>query len=396
LEVCAFFIIFSSPHFQITQLILHYQKVLFGLSVFWVFLSTQALATNVMRNEEISFQADERLFTLYTAFNTCGYDLENLKMEKPFPTYLMSETRLEVRNALKQKTSAFYSFCRFIEKHQKPWFYYTAYVLALSNPPEFKLDTAVYKGVAEAEVYTALENLDKEIAAFYRKAAIHSLWKKHLPAYQKEIDYYRKHTKMWLKKVSDMFGQNSSSERLVILPNLLEAHYQADIKPVGKLKYILLPPRCDDYTGESTIIHEYLHILVRSVLKESMTNTPAIQRIYRETKLKTANFSIRENYSTAHLWVDETFVRVLTYKITGIPNKIPEKKWLNNLVVMGFPLAPDIARGIDEYLREGTLLADIVLKILKDIKPEIVLRNYNNVLQKYKEYLKGRVFPKNN
>ncbi len=214
----------------------------------------------------VTLDTSETMFTVLTAANACGYDVE-LDNSNP----LRAEIRKEVSDKLAASdlaNKAAQEMCEFYNAHQvaDPLHNVAQYVsLALIlNPPP-----ALTPKVKDADLppdAAAVVGIMPLVQKFYEAAGLHSIWASHAAAYATFTRKYHEplssmlfKTEMYLKLPSSTgyLGRN-----FTVLIDPLVAPSQTNARNYGSDYFVVISPTAASALKMDQIRHTYLHYLL--------------------------------------------------------------------------------------------------------------------------------------
>jgi len=201
----------------------------------------------------IKFQADQRIFLLFTVLNIFGYDDENNKNG-------MNKTRIYIRKLLKSDQAIPVELKNYLDKNETwrlSW-----RILHFSAPPRIKIESKDW--------YTKfLPKDDLEfiffLKKFYHNNKLWKIWKIANPSYTNEINKLKnklgieyKNLLRWIPAESYPF------ETVIIIPNLLDAHWRGFSPLIKKTLYIVMGP-----SGNKSISKLFRHELLHGIFSKN-------------------------------------------------------------------------------------------------------------------------------
>lgn len=281
---------------------------------------------------------DERIFTLFAALNAAGFDREYEGME-------MSPIRQQVRVSLSKKDLPSLTQLKPFFDHV-PDFHLVVWALQRGNPPAF--------GRAEAGwwVSTSAANfkgLDKALEEFYYEADISTLWQEVQPAYQAEIDQWQSLAKQSLADIQIYLRTNNMPFRqVVIIPNLLDAHYSGTGPLVGDIAYVVSGPTETELSLLGLIEHEVLHSVIGPILDQQIKQIPnsTSRRLY--TTLKE---TMPSGYGTWASVLEESLNRAINLRMLDDDDLRAQQ--LERLESIGFLLIKPFDAALATYEQSG-------------------------------------------
>lgn len=260
----------------------------------------------------VVFNADERLFTIFSLINTCGFDDEHSKK--------MSDVRLNIREELKGiNPNLKAEIVDFYKKTDNVnWYNYTCYSFMLTQSPNFEVKEE-YKNY---DVVKKLDGFNLLLTKFYKECKIDILWEKYEKSYNKEIELQTVELKdevtiMW-EYLKIPKGNQSPINNVIVVPNLLNSYFRATQfeDTVANIVYIIPGPYSQNAPIAATVIHEMLHSITRPLLFENITIIDSLNSLNDLVKDKP---TIKNSYNSDFgIVLDESIVRALTWHIVFI------------------------------------------------------------------------------
>lgn len=174
------------------------------------------LLASMFTPDGFELRRDDRLITLFAAFNAAGFDRAVQERELPFPRKSYHPLRLSIRRAMpRQDSAAVQKIEAFLEEHPLPLQQYVEAVFALSDAPEF----------SEGKHFPAeLKGLGALLAGFYKEAGLARMEKSLVSAYRDEMRALRDQVNDPFAKLRAAFLLNElDAPVLMIVPNPLDA-----------------------------------------------------------------------------------------------------------------------------------------------------------------------------
>ncbi len=136
--------------------------------------------SSLVSDRGLEIDADVRLFTLFAALNSLGYDDGPLARKDPIPRPALSAARLLVRTRAPVPPALAARFQAFFDAHPAPLRAYVAFVTSLGAPPEFA------PGSPPAEA-ASLKGFEALLAEYYRTTGVAAAHAELLPQYRTAI-----------------------------------------------------------------------------------------------------------------------------------------------------------------------------------------------------------------
>lgn len=328
------------------------------LSLMLLSSTNLALASDykVDRNElenQLLFDYDETVFTLYAFLNYTGFDANNGMAFSPI--------RQAIRNELNSKNLKLRDNSFFINQGWDRDLY-DYYIKIVDGPPYF--EPVFYKDVPQdiKNRYGLIPDLMNKdfsgmLAEFYEKADIHQLYEKYRPEYYKEINRFRTLAYDKIEEIFNIFklDPNQVGEKVVYDINyLMEAGRSETALDFpdyrrGKATVMQTGPNPNNLGDGSSAAHEVLHHYVN----------PLLDKYEQKVKAFILSNSIGPaGPYDAYSMVDEIFVRAISC--------IPSGRYTNYDSIK-FPRAEDIFNFYyTDYNMEADNLESFILKALDE------------------------------
>jgi hypothetical protein len=296
----------------------------------------------------VSVRLDEGLFTLFAALNAAGYDDENFDLA-------YHPVRQQVRQALAGRS---FSGMERLQAQMKFVHSYNFVVWSLhyNPPPDF---TRRVSGWAFNDIPALLFlGLDDILRDFYDEMDIHSLWQAARPEYELTAGRYQEAAGQAVQAALDYTRMASTPMRqVVIIPNLLDAHYRGYGPQVGDTAYVVIGPT-EKEIDTGLVQHEALHSIAGPLVEAHMgvIDVSKGRALYRELRQH-----VPDSYGSWNAVVEEQVVRALDCRLAGA---ICEQYLLANDEAAGFLLVRPFAHKLLEF--------ETGLKTLDEFMPELL------------------------
>ena len=288
--------------------------------------------------------ADERIFTLFAALNSAGYDYE-------YPGIAMSPARQQVRAALSGKEIP--SLARLKTFFERiPDYHLVVWVLQRGNPPGFgRAETNWWVSRRAAD----FDGLDKALGAFYREADIPALWQEVEPAYRAEIEHWQPLAEQSLDGIQAYLKTSDLSFRqAVIIPNPLDAYYRGTGPQIGEIAYVVAGPTETELSRKGLVEHELLHSVIGPMLDRQIDQIPAqtSRRLYAVLKE-----TMPSGYGTWASALEETLNLVINQRMSSEflfrDNPSLRAQQLERLESEGYLLIKPLDQALAAYEQSG-------------------------------------------
>jgi len=292
----------------------------------------------------VALDSNEALFTVLTAINACGYDLE-LDASDPLRTQIRAEVAKTINASAEAKEST-QTMCQFYTEHQQPdqartLAQYVSLALSLNAPPELTLK------VKEADLPPDASNVSgfvPLIQKYYSAAGLRAVWARHQAAYTALTERYHEplskalfDTEVYLKLPSA--GYLGRTFTVFLEP--MGAPGQANARNYGSDYYVVISPGTGPESGlkMEQIRHTYLHYLLDPMTLKYPLAMQRLKPLLENVKGAPMDESFRTDVS---LLTTECLIRAIEARTTWT-SKTPEvqkQQLVQRSVEQGFILTP--------------------------------------------------------
>ncbi|MGD1215933.1 MAG: hypothetical protein ABR861_13200 [Terriglobales bacterium] len=309
-------------------------RLAFAVSVAVVLVVASGLAQN---RPQVSLETSEKLFTVLTAINTCGYDQE-LNASDPLRTQIRSEVAKAVENTAGAQ-EVVGPMCLFYRQHQAPepahdLSHYVSLALYLEEPPAFTLKVKQTELPPDAAV---VANMVPLMQAFYQKIGLHAIWEQHRARYRELTEIYHEplakmtfDTEIYLKYPSAGY----LGRQFTVYLEAMGAPGQTNARNYASDYYVVISPTSSTAIKMQQIRHTYLHYLLDPLALKNGDSFKRLEPLLEDVKDAPMDEAFKSDIS---LLVTECLIRAIEERLT----KIPEA---------------ERAKGIDESDKEGYVL----------------------------------------
>jgi len=309
-------------------------RLAFAVSVAVVLVVASGLAQN---RPQVSLETSEKLFTVLTAINTCGYDQE-LNASDPLRTQIRSEVAKAVENTAGAQ-EVVGPMCLFYRQHQAPepahdLSHYVSLALYLEEPPAFTLKVKQTELPPDAAV---VANMVPLMQAFYQKIGLHAIWEQHRARYRELTEIYHEplakmtfDTEIYLKYPSAGY----LGRQFTVYLEAMGAPGQTNARNYASDYYVVISPTSSTAIKMQQIRHTYLHYLLDPLALKNGDSFKRLEPLLEDVKDAPMDEAFKSDIS---LLVTECLIRAIEERLT----KIPEA---------------ERAKGIDEAEKEGYVL----------------------------------------
>jgi len=297
--------------------------------------------------EYVSIQADERLFTLMAAMNAAGYDEENNEDG-------MHPVRQAVRAELASKKLKSLGRLRIQLRLVHPYSY-VVWTLQRSSPPAFarQLEGWWVVGPPAAVFF----GLDDGLRQFYNEADIATLWQQSLPEYEAEIARYQTEAGPAVQRMLAYLRlKNTPTDRIVVLPNLLDAYWRGYGPHVGSVSYIVAGPA--ETPNIALIQHEAMHPIINPLVD---ANLKAIDKAQADWFFQAMNPRVGSGYHEWSTIVKECVIRAVGVRLSDAAER---EQAIARHESQGFLLVRPLAAKLAEFEQTSLSIADYMPQLL--------------------------------
>jgi tetratricopeptide (TPR) repeat protein len=297
--------------------------------------------------------SNEALFTVLTAINSCGYDLE-LDASDPLRTQIRAEVAKTINASAEAKEST-QTMCQFYTDHQQPdqartLAQYVSLALNLNAPPELTLK------VKEADLPPDASNVSgfvPLIQKYYAAAGLRAVWARHQAAYTALTERYHEplskalfDTEVYLKLPSA--GYLGKTFTVFLEP--MGAPGQANARNYGSDYYVVISPGTGPESGlkMEQIRHTYLHYLLDPMTLKYPLAMQRLKPLLENVKGAPMDESFRTDVS---LLTTECLIRAIEARTTWT-SKTPEvqkQQLVQQSVEQGFILTPYFYEALAQF-----------------------------------------------
>ena len=236
----------------------------------------------------VSIGQSETLFTVMTALNNCGYDVE-LGSSAPLRQTVRDEVGRQVQ-AVEGDRPATTSICSFYRDHLQAddthtLSQYVSLALYLGPPPTFA------PKVKEADLppdASGVLGLVPLLVKFYPQVGIHEVWQRHQQEYAGLSSQYRealvnmiRDTELYLRLPSGSYGGRT----FTILLEPLGPPSEVNARTYGNDYYVVISPGEKAALKMDQVRHAYLHFLVDPLVGRYAVNLAPLTPLMDSLKL---------------------------------------------------------------------------------------------------------------
>ncbi len=257
-----------------------------------------------------------------------------------------------VRDHLAGRTIPVLSELRnFVDSHRKQgqpidWSPYVSFALASQGAPDFK---PTFTGVEEPPDLAQLEGFRGLLIRFYREAALHDLWQKLQPEYQREITRYHEPVSRALLEVNGYLRNPTSGymgRRFFVFVEMLAPPNQVHTRSYKDDYFIVVTPAPQPRVDQ--VRHAYLHYLLDPLTTK-----------FSDAVMKKRNLSdyaqgaalLDESYKSDFLLLTtESLIRAIESRMDRKPNAVQQS------LAEGYILTPFFAEALPAYEKQETAM----------------------------------------
>jgi len=316
----------------------------------------QPLGTEITQAEDlptsnpwVTVRLDKRIFTLFAALNAAGYDQENF--DQPY-----HPVRQQVRDALAGKNFSGQARLRTELSFLHPY-NFIVWALYFDQPPRFD---RVVTGWNEKDVPAFFFfGLDSELSRFYEEADIEALWEQVRPQYEEEAARYQAAAGQAVQEALDYTRMRDVTlKQVVIIPNLLSAHWSGFGPSVGETAYVIIGPTADE-PDVSLVQHEVIHSIVGPLVE---ANLQVIDPRKADELYAALKKTVPSSYGSWESVVEEQMVRAVDCRLNA---SMCDGFILENDEAEGFLLERYFVNGLKEFEHDNRTLAEFMPELLR-------------------------------
>jgi hypothetical protein len=299
-------------------------------------------------NSFVFVRLDEGLFTLFAALNAAGYDDENFE-----------RSYHPVRQAVREEMSG-RSFSG-MERLQAQLKYINSYNFAVwslhynPSPDFFRRQSGWSSNNIPALLFLGMDDLMRD---FYFEMDMGSLWESVLPEYERVAAQYQAAAGQAVQAALEYTRmENASMRQVVIIPNLMDAHWRGYGPQVGDTAYVIAGPT-DQEVDTNLIQHEALHSIAGPVVDAhfDVIDPGKGRALYQALRKR-----VPDGYGSWESIVEEHVVRALDCRLVG-PDC--EAYLLANHETKGFLLIRPLVNKLAEYEQGNKTLDEFMPELL--------------------------------
>jgi tetratricopeptide (TPR) repeat protein len=272
-------------------------------------------------NNRITLDSNETLFTVLTALNTCGYDV-NLNASDAQRLNVRAEVQKSLRES-EEAQGTMTTMCDWYQAHRgkdpsHDLSQYVSLALYLQGPPHFLPKVKEDEMPPDA---APIAGFGAVLERFYEKAGLHAIWEKHRANYAAMMDRYHVplakmvfDTDIYLKMQSGGY----LGRTFTIYLDFLGDPTQANARNYGADYYVVIFPSSDpgavDPLKMPQIRHAYLHYLLDPLSEKHFSSIKRIEPLLQSVKRAPLEDSFKTDMP---LLVTECLVRAIEIRTNG-------------------------------------------------------------------------------
>jgi len=304
----------------------------------------------------VEVRVDERIFTLFAALNAAGYDRQGFEEAyhpaRQITRAYLAERRLPSLTRLRWRLNVAQPYSDVV------------WCLHFGEAPQFKRAVAGWHLPALPALL--FFGLDDAVRAFYREADLGSVWAQVQPYYQAEAEALRAAAPPALQSTLDYLRLRTLPiDRIVIIPNLLDAHWSGYGPEIGGVGYVIVGPTRQPPSLD-LVQHEALHSLLGPLVNADAGSVDRAQAERLQTALRPG---LTGSYGTWESLLEESAVRAVGVRLT-------EPEWRANALLndeaQGLGLVRPLAEALAAYEAQAGSIEDYLpqwLAVLNELDP---------------------------
>lgn len=343
------------------------------LTVFAALLGAVALAVlpvSAQTTPKVVFEANETLFTVLAAINTCGYD-DGLSASNP----VRSEVRSEIAARLQANPSGTRlqeQLCRFYREHQQPdaareLAQYVSLGLSLGPAPTF---TAKSEDLPPDAEYVA--EIAPLLQTFYQAAGLRDIWKKHEREYVAVLYRHNPAVTTIIAKTDAylrMPGSGYLGRKYTIYVEPMAAPSRVNARIYSDEYFLVVSPNASGAMGLEAVRHMYLHY----ILDPLAAKRPQAMKRLEPLLSSVVDAPMDDTYKRQiSLLVTESLIHAIEAR-TAQDGKAPEatrQQMVSDAMSQGFVLARYFYDALARFEKEPVGFRDAFGDILAGIDVE--------------------------
>ncbi len=272
-------------------------------------------------NNPITLDTSETLFTVLTAMNTCGYDV-NLNGSDAQRLNIRAEVQKNLRQS-EEGQGVVTTMCDWYQAHRgkdpaHDLSQYISLALYLEGPPHFLPKIKEDEMPPDASPIAGFGAL---LERFYEKAALHAIWERERPQYAALVERYHVplakmvfDTDIYLKMQSGGY----LGRTFTIYLDFLGDPNETNARNYGSDYYVIVFPSPDASSAQplkmDQIRHTYLHYLLDPMAEKHFSSIKRLEPLLQSVK----RAPLEEGFKTdMSLLVTECMVRAVEIRTSG-------------------------------------------------------------------------------
>lgn len=219
-----------------------------------------SLSRGVFGADSLQLEANENIFYVLAAINAAGYD-DGVRLPDNHPLRAQLREYLAAQNLkIVPDLKKFFSTNGRRKTSAQDYSQYLSYALSVTGPPDFGWKTRDVEIPPDAKM---LEGLTPLLIDFYREARLDQLWRRALPAYEREMEKYQAPIIAMTQKVDGYLRVTAAGylgRHFQVNIDLLSAPQQVQVRNYGDDANVIVTPSAEPKMYD--IRHSYLHYQV--------------------------------------------------------------------------------------------------------------------------------------
>jgi len=226
------------------------------------------------------------------------------------------------------------------------WSPYISFALSSGPAPDFKPN---FTGVEEPPDLAPLEGFRELLIRFYREAALHELWQKLQPTYERELTRYHEPVTRALLEANAYLRNPTSGymgRRFFVFVEMLAPANQVHTRSYKDDYYIVVTPAAQPRVDQ--VRHAYLHYLLDPL---STKFSEAVMKKASLTDFAQGSAALEETYKSDFLLLTtESLIRAIESRLDRRPAAIQQS------LMEGFILTPFFGEALPAYEKQESAM----------------------------------------
>lgn len=302
----------------------------------------------------VEVRPDERIFTLFAAFNASGYD-EGVKESGP------------MREGIRQKLAdlpvrIIEPFRKFRAQRPQPLSAYVAYALSLTGPPQF----------VEQRPAGGFQGLSRILSDFYTGARIAEIWQPASDAQTRVAGLYASSAPAIIGGLLDYArASDIPAKNIVVIPNILDSPGENYLAVQQETAFFVIGTAGAVERPALTMLSARLLLqevdLKRADMAAEIQRTEPLFELVKDT-VKGSGYDRWEQV------VRESLVAAVTARLAAVPEQ--RDQFLRDSYARGLILVDHFAAELQKYERSTVSLVQFVSQMLRSINVEEERRRF--------------------